>query len=331
MLSFDYAQDLPSLKRLITLSNRAQWTNEDINWARPLSKRGGEYEAILEWHGMYRNPYIQALGSTQRENLARQMVAREFSQILHGEQAGMMLAGQLTCSVRDLDARIFAANQARDEARHVQAVRELVQRIGPIYPCSRLLEANMEMLLSCEHWPKQVLGLQLFLEARALLTFRQTLMFVRDPVFQDVTARIERDEANHVAFGIQYLRTGIEDLSPEGRAELVAYAQHLNDTMWVMMEQSDFRASFEEVDLDFDECLAHQGASFMAPSMGLVKSATIESMHEQFQRWFVGALKRVGLGDALAEAQAVEAQPEGEPEDSVEKVLPWLAPAAPQP
>ena len=36
-------------------------------------------------------------------------------------------------------------------------------------------------------WPKQVLGLQLFLEARALLSFRQALLFVRDPLFRDVT------------------------------------------------------------------------------------------------------------------------------------------------
>ena len=76
---------------------------------------------MLEWHGILRYDYVMSLPPRRQEELARQFVAVEFSQILHGEQAALMLAGQLTSSVTDLDARIFAANQAKDEARHVGA------------------------------------------------------------------------------------------------------------------------------------------------------------------------------------------------------------------
>ena len=106
MLNFEYDEHLPSLQRLIRLTNRAQWTVEDIDWTPPLSARGGEYERILEWHGIWRYDYVQSLPPKKCEALARQMVAVEFSQILHGEQAALMLAGQLTTSVEDLDARI---------------------------------------------------------------------------------------------------------------------------------------------------------------------------------------------------------------------------------
>ena len=135
VLSFEYDEQLPTLRRLIELSEKSQWSRHEIDWERPLGRRSGDYEDILEWHGIFRYDYIQALTPRKREALARSLVAFEFSQILHGEQDALMLAGQLTGAADDLDARLFAANQARDEARHVMAVRDLVQRIGPIFPC----------------------------------------------------------------------------------------------------------------------------------------------------------------------------------------------------
>lgn len=323
MLCLDYDVELPSLKRLITLTNRTSWNPEEVQLHKPLSIRG-DYEPILEWHGLMRNEYIQALPHAKREALARQFVAVEFSQILHGEQAALMLAGQLTSSVNDLDARIFAANQTRDEARHVQAVRGLVQRLGPIYPCGPVLQKNLESLLVCDLWPKQVLGLQLFLEARALLSFRQATLFVRDPVFRDVTALIERDEAHHVAFGIQYLKTGIDELSAEDRAELVAYAKYLNGNLWAMMQPEEFGAAFAELDLNYEECLAQQRHSFSAPAIAADKRGTVDDMHAQFSRWFQNAIKRVGLGEALL---GQELEPAAAPENAApeaELALPWL-------
>ena len=242
VLTFEYEETLPPLRRLIHLSNRAQWTTDAVDWDRVLPDRPGPYERVLEWHGIWRSEYIRRLPRAKQEALARQMVAMEFSQILHGEQAAMMLAGQLTGTVDDLDARIFAAHQAQDEARHVAAIRGLVQRIGPIYPCGSVLEQNLTQLLGSPIWPKQVLGLQLFLEARALLSFREHLLFVRDDVFRDVITRIERDEAHHVAFGVQYLKQGIDALSPDQRADVVTYAKWLDANLWNMTQQEEFRA-----------------------------------------------------------------------------------------
>ena len=319
MLCFDYDLSIPSLKRLITLSNRSQWNAEDIDWKRPLSLKGGEYEGVLEWHGILRYDYVMSLSPRKTEELARQFVAVEFSQILHGEQAALMLAGQLTSSVSDLDARIFAANQARDEARHVTAVRDLVQRIGPIYPCGEVLHANLTELLECGIWPKQVLGLQLFLEARALLSFRQHLLFVKDPVFRDVTQRIERDEAHHVAFGIQYLKNGIADLGDEERQELFEYARFLDQNLWYMTQQEEYRAAFEECDLDFDECFRRAPTSFLAPRLGADKTKSVEDMHHQFAGWFKNAMSRVGLAGVI----------EGETADV--EALPWIPSPEEQP
>ena len=320
VLTFEYDETLPPLRRLIHLSNRAQWNTEAIDWDRALPDRPGPYERVLEWHGIWRSDYIRRLPRSKQEALARQMVAVEFSQILHGEQAAMMLAGQLTGSVDDLDARVFAAHQAQDEARHVLAIRGLVERIGPIYPCGPVLKQNLNQLLGSPIWPKQVLGLQLFLEARALLSFREHLLFVRDDVFKDVITRVERDEAHHVAFGVQYLRRGIEALDEDEKREVTDYVGWLDANLWSMTQKEEFRQAFEQVDLDYDECFRQLNWG-IGGQLSLPTKKSVDAMHHQFGRWFERMLVRVGLEDALPKRAFGEAAPEV----SAREVLPWIA------
>ncbi len=320
MLTFEYDEALPPLQRLVRLSNRSQWTVEAIDWARPLPDRPGPYERVLEWHGIWRSDYIRRLPRAKQEALARQMVAMEFSQVLHGEQAAMMLAGQLTSSVDDLDARVFAAHQAQDEARHVMAIRSLVQRIGPIYPCGPVLGQNLSQLLTSPIWPKQVLGLQLFLEARALLSFREHLLFVRDDVFRDVITKIERDEAHHVAFGVQYLRRGIEGLTPAELDDVGRYAAWLDSNLWSMTQKEEYRQAFDEVDLDYDACFAQLQWS-LGGELAMATRKSVTRMHTQFGRWFERMLVKVGLPAAVS--------PRREPTDDddaggSDDALPWL-------
>lgn len=324
-LCFDYEQEVPSLKRLIALSAKTQWDVGDIDWTQRVGVTA--YERILDWHGASRSDYVRSLPKKTQESLARQFVAFDMSQVLHGEQAAMMLAGRLTGAVDDLDARIFAATQAKDEARHVMALREVVGRLGPIYDCGPILRGMLDHLLECDLWPKQVLGLQLFLEARALLSFRQHLLFVKDPTFRDAIMRIERDESQHVAFGIQYLRSGIESLAPAQREELIEYALFLDDNIWVLNRSEEYRAVFEELDLDFEQFQATYAApSFLAMGMSPRAQKTVEAMHQQFAQWFVGAVSRVGLSEVVERRKSEAPLPdlsELDPE-ALEEKLPWI-------
>lgn len=324
-LCFDYEQEVPTLKRLIALSAKTQWDVGDIDWTQRVGVSA--YERILDWHGAIRSEYVQRLPKKKKEALARQFVAFDLSQVLHGEQAAMMLAGRLTSAVDDLDARIFAATQAKDEARHVMALREVVGRLGPIYDCGPILRDTLAQLLECDLWPKQVLGLQLFLEARALLSFRQHLLFVKDPVFTDAIMRIERDESQHVAFGIQYLKSGIEALDRAQREELIEYALYLDDNIWVLNRSEEYRAVFEEMDLDYEEFRAtYRAPSFLAMGMSPRAQKTVEEMHEQFGKWFIGAVTRVGLTEVAERRKKDGPLPELDAvdPDALEERLPWI-------
>lgn len=322
-LCFDYDQEVPTLQRLIALSAKTQWSLQDVDWEQRVGVSA--YERILDWQGATRSEYVQGLPKKKKEELARQFTAFDLSQILHGEQGAMLLAAQLTGDVDDMDARIFAATQAKDEARHVMAVKELVGRIGPVYPCGPVIEKMITGLLDSSLWPKKVIGLQLFLEARALLSFRQFLLFIRDPVFRDAIMKIERDESQHVAFGIQYLKSTIESLDKEDRETLIDYALFLDENVWNMTHYDEYRAVFEEIDLDYDYFReTFQAKSFLAGGVSPRTQKTIDEMHTTFEKWFIGAVSRIGLEEVLERREKAGVLVDVEEGESIEESLPWV-------
>lgn len=296
----DYESQVPSLRRILDVSEKTAWVVNDIEWRRHLSH--GDYGRILDWQGALRSRYVQALGNEKKEQLARQFVAFEFSQTLHGEQCAMMVAAQLVGSMGDLDARLYAANQTRDEARHVEALLRTVKRLGPIYPVRPAARRFVDDLVNCPLWPKQVLGLQLFLEARALLDFRQHLLFIDDAVFRDAIRNIERDESQHVAFGIQYIGRGVSEMTAAQREEIIQYGVWLDSEMWHFTRPEEYRVVFDECDLDFDEFVAtYERPGRLRPSQMLSSASakSLELFHVQFRRWFFGALNRSGLSEVI--------------------------------
>jgi|GEM_PF-2995340 len=326
-LCLDYEASLPSVRSILKRSKKTQWTIDEIPWAKDL--KDDAYLRVLDWQGVMQSSYIQGLSKKKKQELARQFVAFEFSQILHGEQGAMMLAGQLTNCLADLDARLFAATQVSDEARHVEAGREIVGRLGPVYPCGSMLRRTLEDLLESKSWPKQVLGLQLFLEARALLSFRQQILFVDDPVFRDAVLRIERDESQHVAFGIRYMQNEISELSFEDREELVQYAQWLDSNIWRMTQPQEYRAPFDECNLDYAEFRRTQRVdSKLAPRLSIRERKTVAGMMQQFQKWFYRALARTKIvrpGETIAGVNIPENALDGfEALFADREQLPWV-------
>ncbi|MBI4815576.1 MAG: ferritin-like domain-containing protein [Deltaproteobacteria bacterium] len=325
-LCFDYEAQIPELRSLIARSERNQWVVGDIDWGVPPGNSG--FGRALEWQGVLRSEYVRELPVARRDQLAQQLIAFEFSQILHGEQGAMLLAGQLVNSLEDMDAKRFAAIQTKDEGRHVEAVHKLVGRIGPIYPIGETLKLSLDELLSSDLWVKQVIGLQLFLEARALLSFRQSLLYVDDAVFSNVIRRIERDEAQHVAFGVRHVGKGLEEMSEHERAEMVRFASFVDDNVWFMTKSPEFRQPFEECDLDYDQFRAtFAQATRWNLAMGRQARNEGDQLYLEFRRWFERTLRKVGLlgpGESLKGLE--RAGPRGRLEESEgdTAVIPWL-------
>ncbi len=82
-------------------------------------------------------PYVREhLEKTgQKIKFANEMQLWGFSSILHGEQGALNLSASLCHVLKDQGAQEYAANQTREEARHVHRLREIRQgALGPPAP-----------------------------------------------------------------------------------------------------------------------------------------------------------------------------------------------------
>ena len=62
-------------------------------------------------------------------------LASGLSQIVHGEQGALLVASQLVSCAPTYNAKLYAASQTFDEARHVEVYNKYLQeRIGWTYP-----------------------------------------------------------------------------------------------------------------------------------------------------------------------------------------------------
>src|SRR6202020_3198464 len=77
----------------------------------------------------------------QRTAFINEMAAWQFSSILHGEQGALNLSASLCHVLKDQGAQEYAANQTREEARHVTAFAKYVKvRWGRPGPCGAALQ-----------------------------------------------------------------------------------------------------------------------------------------------------------------------------------------------
>ena len=78
------------------------------------------------------------LDEGQKIRLANEVTRFSLSSILHGEQGALSLSTSLVQILRDPGAQEYAANQAREEARHVNGFARYIQKRwgGPMIPAS---------------------------------------------------------------------------------------------------------------------------------------------------------------------------------------------------
>src|SRR6185312_13851265 len=90
------------------------------------------------------------LDERQKIRLANQIQRWNLSNILHGEQGALSLSASLCDILLDPGAQEYAANQAREEARHVAAFgRYIKTRWGEPYPVGPVLgDLLRELVLS---------------------------------------------------------------------------------------------------------------------------------------------------------------------------------------
>ncbi|MBM69552.1 MAG: ferritin [Haliea sp.] len=220
--NWDYKVQDDRIKKLYDLGKQLNWDPEmDINWDRPWP----DEERMPELMNLHTyQPYLDMDEPTRKEFWLH-MNAWSLSQFLHGEQGALLVASQLCSCAPTLNAKLYAASQTFDEARHVEVFNKYLQkRIGVMYPINTHLKAIIDKILTDARWDMKFIGMQLVIEGLALSAFNTTRETTPDPVLKDVVYLVTRDEARHVTFGVNYLEEFVKTLSDEEREERAQFA-----------------------------------------------------------------------------------------------------------
>ena len=223
--NWDYTISDNRIKKLYELGKELNWNGSiDLNWdyTHPANERLVEADEQLPHETLeaYEN-----LSEEEKILFDRHSTAELMSQFLHGEQGALLVASQLASCAPTYNAKLYAASQTFDEARHVEVFnRYLQEKIGIHYPVNPSLKLLLDKILTDERWDLKFIGMQIIIEGLALAAFQMLKSITKDPLLKQLLHYVVRDEARHVTFGINYLEEYIKTLSPEEIQERAQFA-----------------------------------------------------------------------------------------------------------
>jgi hypothetical protein len=168
------------------------------------------------------------LNEKQKIKLVNSSSHWSLSSILHGEQGALALSASLCHILRDPGAQEYAANQTREEARHVTAFAKYIQvRWGKPLPVGPALgELLSEMVLSPFVW-KKLVGMQMLVEGLAMGAFATNYQYTNDPLMKRLCQLVMTDEAFHHKFGKIWADKTIPHLSEVERNLIEDWAREV--------------------------------------------------------------------------------------------------------
>ena len=286
-----YALDAEKLESLYSKSKRHQWNAElDVEWdaydpSSDVLDRSRDFLSRLDC--------VRELPEDVQSRLFREAATFTLSQVLHGEQAALMVCGQLVNVVPDLDGKFAAAVQVMDEARHVEVFARYLAKVGRRYPIDPDLKAIVEQILSESDWEAKCVGMQIILESVALGFFRLGERVGVEPVFRQFIRRVHEDEARHVAYGIFSLQERIPELNEVARRRLEDFAYSAVYRIAGRGGAPTFTSQFSILDrigVDRQEFLPKLFADFAKP-----EEIDFEGLADPMTETVIPNLMRVGL------------------------------------
>ena len=291
--TWDYAHHDDALARLYTHAKRDQWDGATtLDWSLNVEP---EAENLPDAQiAIYGSPIWERLTGRERARLRHESMAWILSQFLHGEQGALLATSQLVDAVPVMDAKLYAATQVMDEARHVEVYDQYLRtKLEKTYPINPSLKLLLDQILADARWDMKYLGMQILVEGLALAAFGFIRAHANEPLIRDLTAHVMRDEARHVAFGVISLR---DFYARNFSAAEIRERQEFIYTACVLMRDRFLaRDVWEHLGMPADECCRY---ALESPSM-------IEFRRMLFSK-IVPNVKKLGLLDDWLRARFAE-------------------------
>lgn len=254
--NWDYTVQDNRIKKLYELGKRLNWNVEvDVDWSPPFKPMTPEFFEFQD--NQWKNhPQYKLLTKEQREEFHEDMNSWAVSQFLHGEQGALLVASQLASCAPTYNAKLYAASQTFDEARHVEAFNKYLQtRLKRSWPIGASLKGLLDKILTDPRWDLKFIGMQVVIEGLALAAFQASRETSNDPVYKQMIEYIIRDEARHVTFGINYLKDFVQTLSEEEQMDRANFALEACTVSRNRLKAYDV---WEKYGLDFDTTLSYE-------------------------------------------------------------------------
>ncbi len=264
-----YGQRSTAFDKIISATHDHFWDPLDkkyIDFSEPF-----DYENIMimpeEMIPEFRLPCFQNLSEKDKVRFANETARWSLSAILHGEQGALNLSASLCHILRDPGAQEYAANQTREEARHVTAFAKYVQaRWGKPLPCGETLATLLTDIVRAPEVYKKLVGMQMLVEGLAMGAFATLYARSNDPLLVKLTQLVMTDEAFHHKFGKIWADRTIPSLSEEEQNIIEDWAAECFQTLLfnlVNPEQKqiiygDFGLDWQQVQLEMLEAFGDE-------------------------------------------------------------------------
>ncbi len=210
VLTWQYQGEHPELRALYEKAKREQWNaTTHLNWAQNVDADAPLLDDTIDPNvALLRDSDLwRKLTPKEQQRLRYETLSWNLSQFLHGEQLAMFVAGQLAAAVPWMDAKLYAATQVMDEARHTEVfARYLHEKLGHEYALSDTTRGIVAIILEEARWDLKYLGLQVIFEGLAMGLFSRMYQAAQEPLLKEVLRFVRQDEARHFAFGVLSLR-----------------------------------------------------------------------------------------------------------------------------
>ena len=232
MLELDrYGQRSTAFDKIISATHDHFWDPLDkkyIDFDTPFDM---ETVAMMpETHVMpLKIPYVSEFLSDPKERIRfiNHMQLWNFSSILHGEQGALNLSASLCHVLYDQGAQEYAANQTREEARHVTAFAKYIKaRWGRPVECGAALKALLVEIIEAPEVYKKIIGMQMLVEGLAMGAFANGYRYNNDPLAKKLFQLVMTDEAFHHKFGKIWADRTVPMLTQAERNVVEDWAAH---------------------------------------------------------------------------------------------------------
>ena len=321
-----YGRRSTAFDRIISATHDHFWDPLDgkyIDFDQPFDL---DAEMVLpeDFFVIFRTRIGDAMSREQKIKFASQSARWQISSILHGEQGALALSASLCHILKDPGAQEYAANQTREEARHVTAFSKYIQaRWGTPLPCGATLQTLLTEIVLAPEVYKKIVGMQMLVEGLAMGAFATLYQKSNDPLLVKLCQLVMTDEAFHHKFGKIWADRTVPKLTAEEHNAVEDWAVECFQTLLfnlvnpeqmqvvyasVGIDWQDARAAIMEAFTDDDrrEQMKRSSNIFRVLVKTLLNAGIITDRSKSFYGMYIDMdeLKREGdrmVGDDIAE------------------------------